>query len=270
MPAHRTEIRYPSRPSRPSRPAGPSPLRPRAPGLAIALASVFAVALLAGCTGGTGGGDANRAPHAELKVDDDNGWTGDDFTFDGKGSSDDGKIDSWRFDFGDGTPPMTVSDENQARVTHKYARGGQFTVTLTVTDDGKDSTGSLSDDDSVNVVVNERVRVATMSINAIGGANTTGSQPFKVYDKANRFQLNLTLTSALPSGSSEFEVRVTDPEGDTIAEKSVTVSPGSPQEVTLDGLLTKQGDHKVEVEATSGGGTADGELRVIYGEDLPG
>jgi PKD repeat protein len=263
MPAHRTEIRYPSRPR------APSPLRPRTPG-ALALIGLLALALLAGCTNGAGGGDANKAPHADLKVDDDHGWTGDDFGFDGQESSDDGKVMTWRFDFGDGTPPVEVSDRDQARVTHKYARGGQFTATLTVTDDGKDNTGSLSDNADVKVTVNERVRVATTSLSAVGGANTTGSQPFQVYDKANRFELNLTLTSALPSGSSEFDVRVLDPEGDTIAEKSVTVAPGADQQVTLDGLLTKEGSHRVEVEATSGGGTANGELRVIYGENLPG
>lgn len=265
MPAHRTEIRYPSRPR------APSPLRPRTPG-ALALVGLFALAFLAGCTSGTGGGDANKAPHAVLKVVDDNGWTTDDFTFDAQDSSDpDGQVDTWRFDFGDGTPPVEVGEEDQARVTHRYARGGQFTVTLTVTDDGKDSTGSLTDDESEKVTVNERVRVATTSLSAVGDANTTGAQPFKVYDKANRFQMNLTLTSALPSGSSEFDVRVIDPEGDTIAEKKdVAVGPGQTQEVTLDGVLTKQGDHRVEVVATSGGGTAEGELRVIYGEDLPG
>jgi hypothetical protein len=264
MRASRSAIRYPSRPR------APSPLRPRTSG-ALALIGLLALALLSGCTSGTGGGDSNKAPHAELKVDDDHGWTGDEFTFDGQDSTDsDGRIDSWRFDFGDGTPPVEVTDKDQARVSHRYARGGQFTATLTVTDDGKDNTGSLTDDDSRSVTVNERVKVATTSLNAVGGANTTGSQPFKVYDKANRFEMNLTLTSALPSGSSEFEVRVIDPEGDTIAEKSVTVSPGQGQEVTLDGLLTKEGDHRVEVEATSGGGTANGEIRIIYGENMPG
>lgn len=267
MRASRPQIRYPSRPS------APSPMRPRAPsGRAAALSSLLALMLLAGCTGGTGGGDVNAAPHAEIEVKEDNGWTGEDFTFDGSQSTDDGEILTYRFDFGDGTPPMEFTDEDQVKsVSHAYARGGQFTVTLTVTDDGKDNTGSLSDNDSERVTVNERMRVATTSLSAVGGANTTGAQPFEVYDKANRFELNLTIVSALPSGSSEFEVRVVDPEGDTIAEKSVTASPGtSGAEVTLDGLLTKQGDHRVEVEATSGGGTAEGELRIIYGENLPG
>jgi hypothetical protein len=265
MPALRPEIRYPSRPS------GPAPSRPRAPSRAAAAAGLLALMLLAGCTGGTGGGDVNARPNAELDVRDDNGWTGEDFTFDASKSTDDGEIVTYRFDFGDGTPPVEVTEEDQANsVTHRYLRGGQFTVTLTVTDDGKDNTGALSDNDSERVTVNERMRVATTSLEALG-TNSTGAQPFKVYEEANRFEMNLTLVSALPSGSSEFEVRVVDPEGDTLAEKQVTVGPGtSGQEVTLDGLLTKEGEHRVEVEATSGGGTAEGEIRIIYGEDLPG
>lgn len=258
MRALRPQIRYPSRPSS----------RPRSPGLAVALSSLLALMLLAGCAGGVGGGDANARPTAELEVEDDNGYTGEEFIFDARQSSDDGNIVTYRFDFGDGTPPVEVTDEDQAQVRHVFARGGQFTVTLTVTDDGKDNTGSLSDNDSERITVNERVRVATTSLNAnaIGGANTTGSQPFQVYEEANRFELNLTITSALPSGSSEFDVRVVDPEGDTLAEKQVTVSPGSTgTEVTLDGLLTNEGQHRVEVEATSGAGTAEGEIRIEIG-----
>jgi PKD repeat protein len=227
------------------------------------------LALLAGCT--AGGGDSNKSPHAVLDLSKDNGWTGEEFTFDAQESKDsDGKIDSYRFDFGDGTPPVEVKDEEQARVTHAYVKGGQYTVTLTVTDDGKDNTGSLSDNEAANLVVNERVKVASTTVEALG-TNSNTTQVFKVYEKANRFDLNLTLRSALPTGSSEFTVSVVDPDGDTIADKTVTVGPGTTGSVvTLDGLLTKQGDHKLVVEAKSGGGTADGELRIIYGEDLPG
>jgi hypothetical protein len=265
MRASRPQIRYPSRPH------GPSPLRPRAPSgfTALAIASVLALALLAGCT--AGGGDSNKAPHAVLDVNKDNGYTGEDFTFNAKESTDDGDIKSYSFDFGDNTPPIVVTDEDQAQVSHAYTKGGQYTVTLTVTDDGKDNTGSLSDNEAVNLVVNERVRVASTSVSTLGGANATGSQPFEVYKDANRFDLNLTLRSALLTGSSEFEVRVVDPDGDTIAQKTLAVGPGTTGQVlTLDGLLTKQGTHLVEVEAKSGGGTGEGELRVIYGEDLPG
>lgn len=265
MRASKPQIRYPSRPR------GPSPMRPRTPGRmpTLAFASLFLLALLAGCT--AGGGDTNVAPHARLEVDDDNGYTGEEFTFDARGSDDsDGEIESYSFDFGDGSPPTVVTEEDQAVVSHVYATGGQYTVTLTVKDDGKDNTGSRSDDESLNLIVNERVPIAITALDALGD-NNTGEQEFEVHKDANRFDMNLTLRSALLTGSSEFVVRVLDPEGDTIAEKRETVEPGTQgKTLTLDGLLTDQGTHTVEVEALSGGGTAGGELRVIYGEDLSG
>ena len=264
MRASRPQIRYPSRP------VGPSPLRPRAPSgfLAISLASVLALALLAGCT--AGGGDTNKAPHADLEVNKDNGYTGEEFTFDASGSTDDGEELTYRFDFGDDSPPVEVTGEDAAEVTHAYLEGGQYTVTLTVLDDGKDNTGSKSDDDAVNVIVNERIPIASTSISAVG-ANTTGEEPFDVHEDANRFDLNITLRSALVTGSSEFEVKVVDPDNETIATKTTPVGPGTQgQTVTLDGLLTKQGTHRVVLVAKTGGGTAEGELRVIYGENLMG
>lgn len=265
MRAARPQIRYPSRPF------GPSPLRPRAPSgaLALPIASVLALALLAGCT--AGGGESNKAPHAVLDVNKESGWTGEEFTFDAQESSDpDGEVASWRFDFGDDSPPMEVTSEDEARVTHAYLRGGEYTVTLTVTDDGQGNTGALSDNEAKTIVVNERVPIAQMAFD-LGGTNETSEQDqvFKVYEDANRFDLNVTLRSALPTGSSEFKVSVEDPEGNEIAQKTESVGPGtSGKVVTLDGLLTKEGDHTVVIEAVSGGGTADGELRIIYGEDL--
>ena len=56
-------------------------------------------------------------------------------SFDASGSSasDGDTIDSYTWDFGDGTAPQTV---NSAVVTHKFAGAGPVNVTLTVTDAG--------------------------------------------------------------------------------------------------------------------------------------
>lgn len=260
------QIRYPSRPT------GTSPSRPNLFGRALGLAGLLTMMLLAGCT--AGGGETNVSPRADLEVNKDEGWTGDDFVFDATGSTDpDGKISSYKFDFGDGTPPVEVKDDEMAKVTHKFTRGGEFTVTLVVTDDGKENTGSLTSDDATNVAVNERIPVASTAVSAIPGNDTGARQeiPFTVYEKANRYELNLTFTSLLPTGSSEFEVRVVDPNNDTVGEvESVTVSPGTTgQTIDVEGLLTKQGVHRIVIEAKSGGGAADGELRIYYGEDVP-
>ncbi|NUN13526.1 MAG: right-handed parallel beta-helix repeat-containing protein [Myxococcales bacterium] len=54
--------------------------------------------------------------------------------FSAVGSSDaDGEIVSYTFDFGDGTQPTSLTT---ATTAHTFAKGGNFTVTLTVKDDG--------------------------------------------------------------------------------------------------------------------------------------
>lgn len=57
--------------------------------------------------------------------------------FDASGSTDDGTIESWAWDFGDGTDGTGVAP------THDYQEAGAYTVTLTVTDD-LGATGSTS------------------------------------------------------------------------------------------------------------------------------
>ena len=57
------------------------------------------------------------------------GTTGDPLNFDGSPSSDDGSIVSFEWDFGDG------ASGNGASASHTYATAGDYTVTLTVTDD---------------------------------------------------------------------------------------------------------------------------------------
>jgi chitodextrinase len=64
-------------------------------------------------------------------------------TFDGSASSDpDGTVIGWLWDFGDGASGSGIT------VTHKYAGGGPFTITLTVTDD----VGATGTDTAVVIV----------------------------------------------------------------------------------------------------------------------
>jgi hypothetical protein len=81
-----------------------------------------------------GGGGGNTPPTASFTSD----CTDLDCSFDGTASSDsDGSIASYAWTFGDGA---TASGST---ASHSYASGGDYTVTLTVTDN-KDATGSTS------------------------------------------------------------------------------------------------------------------------------
>lgn len=85
------------------------------------------VAVLAAC----GGGDAeNKPPVAAMVLAPTSGDAPLVVTADATTSSDpDGTIESWAWDFGDGTTATG------AQATHTYANPGEYTVTLTVKDD---------------------------------------------------------------------------------------------------------------------------------------
>lgn len=79
---------------------------------------------------------ATKAPIAVMGASASEVRPGTPVTFDPAGSADQdatGSIVSWKFDFGDGSPAVTNSDGSP--VTHTFTAFGDFTVTLTVTDD---------------------------------------------------------------------------------------------------------------------------------------
>jgi poly(hydroxyalkanoate) depolymerase family esterase len=83
----------------------------------------------AGGGSGGGGGDNNSAPTASVNASDTSVQTGETVTFDGSNSADsDGTISMYEWDFGDGTTAMGET------VSHSYSSTGNYTVTLTVTD----------------------------------------------------------------------------------------------------------------------------------------
>ena len=79
---------------------------------------------------GGGGGGGNEAPTASFTSSPSAPAPGDTVTFDAADSTDtDGTIDSYEWTFGDGSSATGQS------VTHTYASAGDYTVSLTVTDD---------------------------------------------------------------------------------------------------------------------------------------
>jgi len=84
-----------------------------------------------------------ESPLAEAGADQ-TGYVSVELSFDGSGSSDDGSIKSYVWDFGDGT------QGNGVNTSHTYTSTGSFTVTLTV----EDNEGN-SDSDTLTVTIEE-------------------------------------------------------------------------------------------------------------------
>ena len=79
----------------------------------------------------TGPADVNEAPVAVIEVVPLKVFTGETVSLSGAGSQDDSGIRAYVWHFGDGS-----SAERKETVTHVYQQPGNYTVTLTVTDDG--------------------------------------------------------------------------------------------------------------------------------------
>lgn len=240
----------------------------------LAVLAVALAALLSGCAGlpGSAGDDGNRAPVARLDADRTTGWAGDEFTFDAQSSDDpDGEVAEWRFDFGDGTR-ANVTDEDAARVTHAYARGGEYRVTVTVVDDGTgDGLGEETDEASVAVAVDERVPVAATVVRTGLPNVTQGSSmavPFDVRDGADRAVANLTLQNTLATGTSEVRVILRGAGGEALRDEAFTLSAGETRDVDVAADLDETGAHALELVAVAGAVRATGDQQVLYGEDF--
>jgi PKD repeat protein len=250
-----------------------TPMAPhnRKPKAGLFVLALVGAALLSGCAGLGGTDEGNRAPRADLDADKTEGWTGDEFTFDAQGSTDDdGNITSWEFDFGDGTHE-TVTDDDAARVKHTYLEGGEYKVTVTVVDDGThDGLEEKSDEDSIRVAVDERYPVASQVVKAAPLNNSAGSRmaiPFDADDGADRAHVNVSVQNTLVAGSSEVRVRVLDADGDVLDEETVTLPDADAKDVEFDTMLLDDGNHTLEIVAESGAASVTGELEVYYSDD---
>lgn len=103
----------------------------------------------------------NLKPKARLTVPPD-ATLGGSALLDGSNSVDpDGTVERWRFDFGDGTPPV---EGDQPTIRHTYPRVGTFTATLTVFDNDA-AESAFPDQKDIRVVVrpdNEAPRVSVV------------------------------------------------------------------------------------------------------------
>ena len=138
------------------------------------------------------------------------GTAGESVAFDGSGSSDDGTIDSYAWNFGDGNTGTGISP------THTYATGDVYDVSLTVTDnDGLTDTATTSADINNPPVsdpngpysgtVGVRVDFSGTESSDDGtimsyawdfgdGGTGIGSNPSHIYSTAATFDVSLTVT----------------------------------------------------------------------------
>ncbi|NHN41408.1 S8 family serine peptidase [Halorubellus sp. JP-L1] len=181
---------------------------------------------------GTGGG--NDGPSASFTVNPSSPTAGESATFDASGSSDpDGSISSYEWDFGDG------STDGGESVSHTYGSAGDYSVSLTVTDDDgatdtatetvsvqSDGGGNGAPTASFSVSPTAPVEGETVSVDASASSDGDGSIDSYEWDFGDGSTASgVTASNAYASaGDYAITLTVTDDDGasDT-ASQSVTV-----------------------------------------------
>ncbi len=173
--------------------------------------------------------------------------------FDGTTSSDpDGTVQSYSWDFGDGSPAATG-----ATPSHDYAGTGTFTVTLTVTDDDG-ATGSTSQPVSVeapnqapdasftHVVTNRTVDVTSTSTDVDG---TISSYSWNWGDGTAAGTGATASHSYAASGSYTVTLTVTDNDGDTDTATATVTATDPPNQAPSASFTTAVTNLSVSVNA---------------------
>jgi PKD repeat protein len=162
------------------------------------------------------------------------GTVGANITFDGSGSSDpDGIIVAYDWDFGDGNTGSGVMP------THTYSADGNFTVTLTVTDDAGD-TGSATSTASIGSVNQPPVSdpngpySGTVGVAIAFDGSSSNDPDGTIADYSWDFGDGTTGSGAMPThayttdGDFTVTLTVTDDTGDTgIATTTVSIGGGN-------------------------------------------
>lgn len=148
---------------------------------------------------------------------------------------------SFRWDFGDGSNPVTTT--GRQNVTHTYTRTGTFTVVLTVTDQGGAST-----------TVQKSVQV--------GEVTPPAPQPPTV--------TNLTADPAYPEAGKPvtFTATATAPAGDPVTKWKWNFGDGTPVQETTESTIThtfqNPGTYTVSVQAqNSAGWSAARSIQIV-------
>jgi len=191
----------------------------------------------------------NEAPTVSIDASAATVTVGQEITFDGSGSSDaDGSISAYEWSFGDGA---TATGQT---VAHAYSEAGDYSASLTVTDDdGATTTDSVA------------ITVESEDGGSCGDESSTGSADgylYGYYDSddytwTNDLQNPCQVTISLSGGNwSDFDLYVTTdgrtPTTSDYDKRSIT--PDSQEQITLDDVSSGQ-EIGVLVDSYSGSGS---------------
>ncbi|WP_068920838.1 LamG-like jellyroll fold domain-containing protein [Planobispora rosea] len=176
---------------------------------------------------GSGSGPANQAPAASFTVS----CEALDCTFDGSGSSDpDGTVESYAWEFGDGTTGTG------ATATHTYPAAGDYTVKITVTDDDA-ATGSATEVVAPRPAANPATSLAADAFGrsvtgGLGSADTGG--PWTLSGAAAGFSVDGSAAKlGLPSAGANRRAYLN---GVSTTDADVTLSVSSDKAGTGNGV----------------------------------
>jgi PKD repeat protein len=234
--------------------------------------------------GGGGGGGGNTAPVARFAAT----AAGLTVSVDGRGSTDaDGRVVAYAWDFGDGTRATGAQPP-----AHTYARGGDYRITLTVTDD-KGATGTNTKTTTVvdpNQAPVARFSVAAnglaVSVNGLGssdadgrvvkyawnfGDGSTGEGPTAshTYARGGDYRITLTVTDDKgATGTNTKTTTVVQPNRPPVAQFSAAIQDLT---VRVDGGKSTDPDGQVaSYEWNFGDGTTGRGVREQHSYAKPG
>ena len=137
-------------------------------------------------------------------------------SFDGSGSSDDGSIVSYSWNFGDGTPAGSGVNPN-----HNYSAGGTYSVILTVTDN-LGATGTTSQNVSVTAPPSTTMHVGDLDASSIPqgkGGNWSAEVIVTIHDSNHNLVSNATVSGEWSNGVSGSSSCITDATGKCTVSK---------------------------------------------------